>query len=75
MTKGAERLRVWRTKRRKITTREVGVMLDVATNMISMLEHGARLPNLQRAVLIEKITSGFVRAEHWLEPASSRAAA
>ncbi len=74
MNRGAERFRTWRLNK-GIPQRIVGERLEVATNSVTMFETGARVPGLARAVQIEKLTDGFVRAEHWLQPAKTSVAA
>lgn len=54
MEKFGEKLRVLRTQR-GLTTRELGVLLDVSYSYIASMERGKKLPNIAMAIKIADI--------------------
>lgn len=65
--RGAQRLRKWIADQ-EIPQRRVSQAIDCDQSTITLYLQGDRVPALKYAVGIQKLTDGFVQAEHWLQP-------
>lgn len=73
MTAG-ERLRAWRI-REQLTQGEAAAKAGVSQPTWSGWEHDLKEPRLGHAMLVAKMTGGFVGLEHWPELTPGRVAA
>lgn len=70
---GAERLRVFLglCADQGITQQRWAIDVGIKNEHLSRLAHGARLPSMEQAWHLERITRGFVKMQHWMQPGAT----